>query len=108
MFKGLILTFFIGFSPVMARDLFTPKEKRKLVELKSAEFTNMNFKKAIKDQNQRNLSMILQQMSKKDKELLDHQLKNKPWAKLDEEDTRRFMNKWIMKELLMDRTDRKN
>ncbi len=108
MFKYAVLTFLIGISSVSGRDLFTPSEKKKLSKMKSAEFTNMNFVTAMKDQNLENLRMILKQMSKKDKELLDHQLKSKPWAKLDEADTRRFMNKWIMKELLMDKFNRKN
>lgn len=98
----------LSFTGLEARELFTPKEREELKSLKSSEFTNLNFIAAMKKSNLNNLKIILKQMSQKDKELLDHQLKNKPWAKLDENDTRQFMNKWIMKELLMDRMNRKN
>jgi len=108
MFKLLFLTLLLSLASLEARELFTSKEREELKFLKSSEFTHMNFVAAIKKSNLNNLRIILKQMSQKDKELLDHQLKNKPWAKLDENDTRQFMNKWIMKELLMDRMNRKN
>lgn len=108
MFRWLILISLLGFSSAQARDLFTPKERAQLSKMKTAEFTNMNFVTAMKNQNLSNLRLILKQMSKKDKELLDHQMKNNPWAKLEEKETRDFMNKWILKELLMDRMNRKN
>ena len=100
MFKCLILISLLGYSSSRARDLFNPKERKLLSKMKSTEFTNMNFRKIMKKQNLSNLRLILHQMSKKDKELLDHQIKNNPWAKLEEKDTQDFMNKWILKELL--------
>ncbi|MCO4793112.1 MAG: hypothetical protein KC493_05350 [Bacteriovoracaceae bacterium] len=106
MFSLGITIFVFGASSVFGRELFTPMDKLKLKELKSKEYTEMNFNKEMKRQNHLRLSFILKKMSSNQKELLDHQLKNDPWVKMDEQDTKFYMNKWISKVLLKPEKDK--
>lgn len=101
MYLVKILTFLIFSTTLEAgsHELFNPLEKKEVARLKSKEFTFDNFKRRLKLQNENRLAFLLKKISMEQKELLDHELKNGPWAALEKAERKFYMNKWISEEL---------
>ncbi|WP_127715732.1 hypothetical protein [Halobacteriovorax sp. HLS] len=101
--KLFIVAFFLNFAVVASGDtkaLFSEKDLKLIEYYKSSEFLKSQRTKEIKSENRRRIELILNAMSKLDKESFEQKFKNNFWEKFDIQ-TDNALNRKIMLDLIM-------
>ncbi len=81
------------------RDLFSLREKKELVRMKSDQYLVQNFEEHIRKQSRRRLELFIANASKAHKDFLLKEVSSAPWKKLNQNDHNRMMNKLMNLEM---------